>query len=548
MPSEALFIDDIFLSKIKNKCKNGEFIGAGTHIYNEKSVAGLRLQVQGRTASWVVRTSSSSQTIAYVYSEKSNRILTAMKKVKDLAHAVKAFIENDQKEKIKPFLADYFANKDYSITKSSAAADRHIEKIRLEEEEANRERKWTLRICFENTIFEKRKPSSVQHIGEEMAKDLRTTMNRPEFQATLDKEACFVTKAEIEDVRDNVKTSAEAKGQSGISPSNKIIVHTKSVLKYCASHKSGKSGLDVERPWWNTLTQLYKTPIKTRCPSIEDLVRTLIIAESYLDTPLPGRALSTAGVKPGTLSALWWLVLTAQRADAGLSLLTHNIGPDIKRPESGWLLAAWDEKKMKAGHSFVLPIPKRAWDHIEKFRNQNGNARTIKGTNFSRPTWVFPSEKNKKVHASPSGVYRIIYRLAAKDKLVQEYKDKKIVKDGKRRNRPPHRTERIDLLAQNNIDWFSPHDIRRSVSKFLTYEGIAGGGSAILAHEVKSEDVLSINSSAMERDDFQREHSARITQLAYGAESQYIKLKSQAMTLWTDAVLDEYDKQKGLKR
>lgn len=203
---------------------------------------------------------------------------------------------------------------------------------------------------------------------------------------------------------------------------------------------------------------------------------------------------------------------------------------------------------MKAGHSFVLPIPKRAWDHIESFRNQNCNARSIKNSNSSKPTWVFPSQRNKKVHSSPSGVYRIIYRLAARDELIQEYKDKKNVPDGKRKNRPPHRSERIDLLAQNNIEWFSPHDIRRSVTKFLTYEGMAGGGSAILAHEVKSDDVLSINSTAMEREDFQREHSARITQLAYGAESQYIKLKSQAMSLWTDAILDEYDSQKGLKR
>jgi hypothetical protein len=530
---------------IKRKCENGEFIGTGTHIYNEENIAGLRLQVLGRTASWVVRTSSNSQTIAYAYSKKSNRILTAMKKVKDLAQAVKAFMENDQKEKIKPFLADYFANKNYSIPKSSFAADRHLEKIEAEKEEANREKKWTLRMCFENTIIEKQKPSSIQHIGKEMVDDLRTTMNRPEFQVVIDKEARVVTKAQIEDVRDEVKINAEAKGQSGISPSNKVVIHTRSVLKYCASHKTGKSGLDVERPWWNSLKELYKNPVKTRFPSLEDLVKTLILAEKYLDRPLPGRALSTAGVKHGTLSALWWLVLTAQRADAGLSLLTHNIGADSKRPDSGWLIAAWDEKTMKAGRAFVLPIPKRAWDHVNSFRKQNSNASSIKNTNSNTPTWVFPSVKNKKAHSSPSGVYRIIYRLAAKDELLQKYKDKKIKRDGKRKNKIPERSERVDLLAQNNIEWFSPHDLRRLVTRFLTREGMAGGGSAILAHEVKSDDVLSANSSEMERDDFQREHSAAITQLAYGAESQYIKLKSQAMTLWTDAVLDEYERQKG---
>ena len=41
-----------------------------------------------------------------------------------------------------------------------------------------------------------------------------------------------------------------------------------------------------------------------------------------------------------------------------------------------------------------------------------------------------------------------------------------------------------------------------------------------------------------------KEHMVRITRLAYGGQNPFIKLKSEAMKLWTDAILDEYEEQK----
>jgi hypothetical protein len=47
----------------------------------------------------------------------------------------------------------------------------------------------------------------------------------------------------------------------------------------------------------------------------------------------------------------------------------------------------------------------------------------------------------------------------------------------------------------------------------------------------------------LERAEFMRQRVAKITNAAYGA-AQYPKLKAEAMEIWTNALLDEYDRQK----
>ena len=113
---------------------------------------------------------------------------------------------------------------------------------------------------------EKRTDGHKEQIGPEMEKDMLITMRRPAFQSVLDKEASLVTQADIEAIRDKVKADAAAKGQSGISPSNKIITHTRAVLEYCGSHNHALSGVDGRYPWWRMLTTKYKNPTRTPPP------------------------------------------------------------------------------------------------------------------------------------------------------------------------------------------------------------------------------------------------------------------------------------------
>ncbi|MHA6642725.1 hypothetical protein [Mesorhizobium sp. A623] len=156
----------------------------------------------------------------------------------------------------------------------------------------------------------------------------------------------------------------------------------------------------------------------------------------------------------------------------------------------------------------------------------------------------FRSEPDK--HATASGVYRILYRLAGRDALEVKKKDDwqpKLRADGMPRSRR-ERGERRNLLEELMIAWWSMHDVRRTLTDFLDEKEMPAAASAILAHELDTAKAPKATASEREREDFLKMHTARITRMAYGSKAQFLGLKSEALQLWTDVVLDEYDRQK----
>ena len=492
----------------------------GMHVLADESLKGLRLICVGGLVSWAIKTEKHSRTIGYAWPKKHPRSLTAPDAARDIGAAVKGLLRTDP-DSVEAYLDHRHTGKTHTAALEALAA-------------ASVKEGWTLRKCFEVAIEEKSNPASRERISAAQAADLGVTMRRPCFQAVLDKPAAAVTPEDIETVRDEIVREGRKAGHKGTRPSNKFVTHVRTVMDYCAGHHSA-SGLRADRPWWQMVKAMFEDGVRDRMPTLEDVVRTLILAEEYLSRPLPGRAIEKEGVRAGTLAGLWWTVLTAQRANAGLSLRTYDIGEDMERPGSGWFLAAWDKDTMKAGQTFVLPIPGRAWSVIDGFRQRNTN---------SSDEWAFPSETKKGVHASVSGVYRILYRLAGRDRLTKKAAEPKFRKDGTPR-RKPARTERRNLLEENDIAWWSLHDVRRTLTAFMKSQKIPGGASAVLAHEVDDKEGLKASATEKQRADFQRQRTARITRLAYGNEAQFIDLKSEAMALWTDAVLDEYERQIG---
>ena len=207
----------------------------------------------------------------------------------------------------------------------------------------------------------------------------------------------------------------------------------------------------------------------------------------------------------------------------------------MKRGEA-WKIASWEAEVMKAGQVQMLPIPPRAAARIETLRS--------KGRNAGSKQWAFPSDRDPDVNSSRSGVYRILYRLAGRDALIQRKPDDhqpRLKSDGTAR-KIAERTERRDLLKEAGVAWWSLHDVRRTLQDILDAAGIPGGASAVLAHEMKSDVSLTVTMTELERDEFMRQRVARITNAAYGA-AQYPKLKAEAMEVWTTALLDEYDRQ-----
>lgn len=196
---------------------------------------------------------------------------------------------------------------------------------------------------------------------------------------------------------------------------------------------------------------------------------------------------------------------------------------------------ASQEGVMKAGQAHVLPIPVRAWRHVRALIQQGKHAKA------PGHDWAFPSETKKGFNASASGVYRILYRLAAKDK---EHKPRGELKE---RNVPKPTDPRRDLLAEAGIAWWRLHDPRRTLTKVLDEHGIPGGATVVLAHDIHEKEALAVTASERERADFQRLRTARITKMAYGG-AQYLSLKKEAMTIWTNTLLDEYERQKAKAR
>jgi len=507
LATERLVITDKEIRRAKGMAETGKTPDGKIFVFTDEKFTGLRLMVQARKASWVVRWKNNSATIGYVY-PVSDRTMTAPKTVRDLAATVLGILKDDP-QKVAPFLDAHWSGQ------SKSAALQAVHKSADT---------WTLRECVEQTISGKTAQDAKHKITENTVKDYKSTFGRECFQKALNKPAALVTRGDIESVRDYVKKYI------GASPAIKVITYTRAVFTYCAKNHAGQSGLEKVDPWWNFLSAPFQVKARDRRPEVEAIVKTLILAEEYLTKPLPGRAHGVNGTNPGTLAGLWWLVLTCQRANAGMSLLAHDIVTD---PESDdFRIAAWAEDVMKAGQAHVLPIPVRAWSMIEKFRE--------KGRHAGSHEWAFPSEKKKDTHATASGVYRILYRLAGRDALVQESKKER---KGKK---VPARTERRDLLADAGINWWSLHDLRRSLTKILDEHGIPGGATVVLAHDIHEKASLAVTANERERDDFQRLRTARITKMAYGG-SQYLRLKKEAMKIWTNAVLDEYEHQKSRK-
>lgn len=165
---------------------------------------------------------------------------------------------------------------------------------------------------------------------------------------------------------------------------------------------------------------------------------------------------------------------------------------------------------MKAGVAHVLPIPPRLVQHM---------AEKLELVKKSDSQWLLPSERGEDdIHVHRSSTLAVVQRLGARDTLTKK------------------RATAIDLLAANGIKWWTPHDLRRTITRVLDDAGIPGGASVVLAHEVRRTDKLDTND-----DGWQEQRIARITRLAYGG-AQHLHLKRKAMSIWTDAVLDEYTK------
>ncbi len=183
----------------------------------------------------------------------------------------------------------------------------------------------------------------------------------------------------------------------GVSASLKLVCSIREALTRCASFHSGASGLG---PWRQMLASPVIVKPKTRRPELDKVVRTLWISEQFLKKPFPVRQCKKCGVHPWTLAAMWWAVLTSQRTGAAFALLKSDLVTDTLAPEK-WQRASWEPEKMKGKQRFVLPVPKQAIDHLNRFlgmgmavRSPVRKAGTI--TRYAQTGWKWPQRNPPK--------------------------------------------------------------------------------------------------------------------------------------------------------
>ena len=516
MPTERCSIGKSEVGRAEAMARKGY---DGVYIFKHGGREGLQLRVQRDTAAWIVRYKGYTVTIGYLHPHDRKPILSGHMKALDLASDTTGALVYLDGQHPKQVASEKI--REYVLHRHAGLS--HLDALAALRPNANT---WTFKECVDCMLEERTAAGAEKPLKPSSVRELRMTFARQQVAHLMDRPASMLTRGEWEAARDAVRKA------SGISAAKKLVASVRSVYGYMARNHSGQSGVDGSDPWWKLFSAPYRIEARKRKPSLADIARTLLLAEEYLDKPLPGRMINAPGVGAGVLAGLWWLCLTCQRANAGMSLRAYDLVPDERR--EGWYLASWDPGVMKGGSAHLLPIPPRAARHIQRIRKKI----KVKGAN----EWAFPSERDPDVHVSQSGVYRILRRLAAKDeveaKRPEGWQPKKAFR--------VQRTERRDLLAEHGIEWWSLHDVRRTIQEVLDGAGIPGGTSVILAHDMRNDLDLTVSMNERQREDFLKNRVAKITQAAYGS-AQFLSLKAQGMQIWTDALLDEYERQMALR-
>lgn len=491
-----------------------------TYYYGDSSTTGLQLRVQGRKAFWALKYFNFTKTIGNAWPE-DDRHIPSISEARKLAAACKDILDDDP-NMLKPFLVKYFGRSDRNTRQAK-------------KEMVATSTGWTVLRTAEEMITARQKPDTDEPIKPATIAQFRYTLRRPELKELVNKPISDVTKGDL----DAVKRELDKMPNGATSAVKKFVSDIRRILTWGATHATDMTGLDPANLWWQLVKSGKKTSPVTRTPEVDDLVKTLILAEEYLTKPLPGRPSDGKfGVGQNVLTALWWLCLSAQRATAGTQLRVIDFFPDPERPDSGWYLAFWEETKN--GKAFVLPVPPKAVTFLLALMSKNKVSH--------RSQWCFPSSKGSSdndipvVRDSPGA---LIERLAAIDTPTRKRIAAELEKDAENKKKKgkdyqPWVNPFVDLLAKHDIMYWSPHDIRRGLTAVMKKHDIPGGASAVLAHEVDVTADLRHVDNARNRERWLELRVSKVTELAYGAGG-FIPLKSKAMEIWTNTILDRYE-------
>lgn len=297
----------------------------------------------------------------------------------------------------------------------------------------------------------------------------------------------------LQEIRDDI---VEA---NSLSAAARCVRQGREMMEWAWANHSGRSGLSKARdrwPMWRDQWNVTYAPGKrAHTPTLPELGRTLALAERHRSL---GQTEHATGA--GALAMLWFVVLTGQRTGqvAGTTpAQVSDLDAEAGAPGPGWRAVAWDGPAMKSRRAHLLPLPSEAWAALRRVSGAKDAA------------WLFPSKRGGG-HVSPGALNQLLYRLS-----------------GRRITGATGKGPLVDLLGAHGVRHWTLHDVRRSLTSFLTDRRLGGAASAILDHEIAGAEDL-------------RERRATVTRLHYDT-AQRVALKAEGMGLWVAAVLEAYE-------
>jgi hypothetical protein len=360
-------------------------------------------------------------------------------------------------------------------------------------------------------------------LEERWASQYEVLLHHPCFRAIEHKPVGLLDYEDLEKIRDELKKSKTA------SQASRTISIARSMLDWAYAEHASRTGLaKLHFVFWERWKIERKTGTRDHAPTITELARTLVLVEHLHSLSRRSRGKGT--VDATLVGALWGLVLTGQRIGQLLRTPTGRLLESPKVPV-GWQVLTWrpGEVKKVQGLSLPhwLPLPPETIAILGHWRSE---------CDVDDSDWMFPSLRGSGP-VSEGGLAGLLRRLQG-IRHTGKFPDRGKV-DGRRvRGRVrtgSSKSQDVDLLARHEIEPWIPHDVRRTIVSFLGDHGLGGAASAIVAHR-KYSDKLKL--------EYERESMLPVTELHYN-RSQKLGLKVEGMTLWTKAILDAYEVEKG---
>lgn len=354
--------------------------------------------------------------------------------------------------------------------------------------------------------------------------DIAGCFDKPQFAGWQAKRLSALTDVDLIELLDVIHR------ERGHGACCKTLAWVRAALTWARSERTIESGLVGVVPWWEEIKPPQPTAdeieemeqrdrnfdVAREAFKVDALGRLLVIHEHYCVNRSGNRKVS-----PAVRAALWWLVFTLNRKFTCSQLKRDNLKyEDPLNPYSTtaqpWGTAEWPAEGVKNKRRFMLPIPPFLL-HIVRCCERDFEALVGKKRGLrSRSDWMFASSRRRSRN-HPQNPDPGLYPSSLNAHLR--------AMGGRKKNSKGEYTENY----LRDLPRFWPHVVRTVGTDFLKEhpDKVSGAAiSALLGHVLPHDRDLDHEMSDVTRE--------------FYLTSQQMPLKTQAMKLWSDAVLEAY--------